>query len=144
MANRKKSRVWIWGISALLALGGVAFFSVKALSKGAPKIDDEKLAKVERMDLTRSVVATGKIEAASKVEIKSKASGIIQKLPYDVGHVVHQGEVICELDKNDLLPRVREATASLNTAEAAVASAKADYERYKVEAERPDLPFLKR
>ena len=34
------------GIGALLALGGVAFFSVKALSKGAPKIDAEKLARL--------------------------------------------------------------------------------------------------
>src|SRR5437763_5693839 len=144
MANRKKSRGWIWGIGALLFLGGLAFFSVKALSKGAPKIDAEKLAKVERIDLTRSVVATGKIEAASKVEIKSKASGIIEKLPFDLGQVVRQGQVICKLDENDLLPRVREAKASLTTAEAALASAKADYERNKVDAEGPDLPFLKR
>src|SRR5256885_11662749 len=119
MANRKKSRGWIWGIGALLFLGGLAFFSVKALSKGAPKIDPEKLVKVERTDLTRSVVATGKIEAASKVEIKSKASGIIQKLPFDVGNVIHQGQVICELDKKDLIPRVRTPPASLNTPEPA-------------------------
>ena len=144
MVSHKKTRRWPWVLVCLFVLGGAAFFSLKAVSKGSTKIDPEKLVQVERMDLTRSVVATGKIEAASKVEIKSKASGIIQKLPYDVGHVVHQGEVICELDKNDLLPRVREATASLNTAEAAVASAKADYERSKVDAAAPDLPFLKR
>src|SRR5689334_13216720 len=144
MANRKKSRGWIWAVGVLLALGGVAFFSVKALSKGSPKIDAEKLAKVERIDLTRSVVATGKIEAASKVEIKSKASGIIEKLPFDLGQVVRQGQVICKLDENDLLPRVREAKAALTTAEAALASAKADYERNKVDAAGPDLPFLKR
>ena len=52
--------------------------------------------------------------------------------------------MICELDKNDLLPRVREARAAMVTAEAAVASAKADYERNKVDAAGPDLPFLKR
>jgi HlyD family secretion protein len=144
MVSRKKSRRWPWALVSLLVLGGAAFFSLKALNKGTTKIDPEKLVKVERIDLTRSVVATGKIEAASKVEIKSKASGIIQKLPFDVGDVIHQGQVICELDKNDLLPRVREATASLNTAEAAVTSAKADYERSTVEAAGPDLPFLKR
>src|SRR6476659_8567512 len=144
MANHKKSKRWVWVIGLLFVLGGAAYFSVKAVSKGSTKIDPEKLVKVERIDLTRSVVATGKIEAASKVEVKSKASGIIQKLPYDVGQTVRQGQVICELDKNDLLPRVREATASLNTAEAALASAKADYGRAQVEAAGPDLPFLKR
>ena len=144
MANRKKSRRWVWVVVCLIALGGAAFFSLKAVSKGSTKIDPEKLVKVERIDLTRSVVATGKIEAASKVEIKSKASGIIQKLPFDVGQNVRQGQVICELDKNDLLPRVREATASLNTAQAALTSAQADYARAQVEALGPDLPFLQR
>src|SRR5258705_11742559 len=108
MANRKKSRGWIWAVGVLLALGGVAFFSLKAVSKGSTKIDAEKLAKVERIDLTRSVVATGKIEAASKVEIKSKASGIIEMLPFDVGQEVRQGQVICNLDENELPPRGRQ------------------------------------
>jgi len=144
MANQKKSRRWIWVFVCLLTLGGAAYFSVKAIGNRPTKIDPEKLVKVERTDLTRAVVAVGKIEAANKVEIKSKASGIIQKLPFDVGQVVRQGQVICELDQNDLLPRVREATASLNTAEAALASAKAEYGRSQVEAAGPDLPFLKR
>ena len=144
MANQKKSRRWIWVFACLLTLGGAAYFSVKAINNRPTKIDPEKLVKAERTDLTRAVVAIGKIEAANKVEIKSKASGIIQKLPFDVGQTVRQGQVICELDQNDLLPRVREATASLNTAEAALASAKADYGRAQVEAAGPDLPFLKR
>jgi HlyD family secretion protein len=51
--------------------------------------------------------------------------------------------VICELDKNDLMPRLRQAQAALNMAEAQVKSAQADVERNKVEAAGPDLPFLK-
>src|SRR5947209_1371396 len=100
MANHKKSRRWAWVTVLLLLTGGAAFFSLKAVSRGSPKIDSEKVARVERIDLTRSVVATGKIEAANKVEIKSKASGIIEKLPFDVGQVVRQGQVICKLDEN--------------------------------------------
>src|SRR6266850_5365546 len=144
MANQRKSRRWIWVVGSLPILGGAAFFSLKAVGKGSPKIDPAKLVKVERIDLTRSVVAVGKIEAANKVEIKSKASGIIEKLPFEIGQVVHQGQVICKLDENDLLPRVREAKASLTTAEAALSSARAEYERNKVDAAGPDLPFLKR
>jgi HlyD family secretion protein len=137
--------MWVWVGLPLLALVGVAgFFSVRALSRTTVKIDAEKLARVERMDLARSVVATGKIEPVTKVEIKSKASGIILKLPVNVGDVVRQGQVICELDKNDLQPRVREAQAALGMAEATLRSAKAEYERYKIEAAGPDLPFLKR
>ncbi len=132
-------------MTALLPiLGGAVFFSLKALGPSSPKIDPDKLVKVERMDLARSVVATGKIEPVTKVEIKSKASGIIQSLPVNVGDYVRKGQVICELDKNDLQPRLREAQAAFSVSEAALKSSKADYERYKVEATGPDVPFLKR
>jgi len=115
MANpKKRSRAWFL-LALLPVCAGAAFFSVRALSRTPGKIDPEKLVKVERMDLARSVVATGKIEPTTKVEIKSKASGIILKLPVNVGDRVRQGQVICELDQNDLLPRVRQAQASLGS-----------------------------
>ena len=92
MAKNGKKRRYFWFLFVLVPLlGGAAMFSLKALSRGNPKIDSEKLAKAERMDLARSVVATGKIEPVTKVEIKSKASGIILKLPVNVGDVVAQG-----------------------------------------------------
>ena len=82
--RRKRSVLWIV-LASVPVLAGVAFFSLKALSRTPAKIDPEKLANVERIDLARSVVATGKIEPTTKVEIKSKASGIILKLPVNVG-----------------------------------------------------------
>ena len=140
---KKRSRAWI--LLALLPVCATAvFFSMRALSRTPPKLDAEKLVKVERIDLARSVVATGKIEPTTKVEIKSKASGIILKLPVNVGDRVHQGQVICELDQNDLLPKVRQAQAALDMAEAALKSTQAEYERDKVDAAGPDIPFLKR
>jgi HlyD family secretion protein len=141
----KKRRSWIWILMIVLAcVVGVVFFAIKALTNTSTTIDPERLARVEKTDLMRAVVATGKIEPATKVEIKSKASGIILKLPVNVGDVVHEGQVICELDRNDLLPKERQARASLSMAQAALKSAKADYERNKVEAAGPDIPFLKR
>src|SRR5262249_44952261 len=106
--------------------------------------EPEKIVRAERMDLARSVVATGKIEPVTKVEIKSKASGIIQSLQVNIGDPVRKGQVICELNQNDLRPRQREAEAALAVAEAGLKSARADHERYVVEAAGPDIPFLKR
>ncbi len=137
---KKRSRAWI--LLALLPVCATAvFFSMRALSRTPPKLDAEKLVKVERIDLARSVVATGKIEPTTKVEIKSKASGIILKLAVNVGDRVHQGQVICELDQNDLLPQVRQAQAALDMAEAALKSAQAEYERAKVDAAGPTFRF---
>jgi HlyD family secretion protein len=144
MAKRKKrSWIFIW-VAVLGGLGCLAFFSIKALTNAPAAIAPEQLVRVERIDLARSVVAVGKIEPTTKVEIKSKASGIILKLPANVGDRVRRGQVICELDQNDLLPRVQQARAALSMAEAALKSAQAEYERYKVEAAGPDIPFLKR
>jgi len=143
MAARKRGKA-LWIISALIVLSAGGFFGMKALGRKPVKIDPEKLSKVERLDLARSVVATGKIQPVTQVEIKSKASGIIQKLPFNVGDAVSKGQVICELDQNDLLPALKQQQAALHVAEANLRSAQADYERYKVDAKGADLPFLKR
>ena len=89
------------------------------------------------------MVATGKIEPLVKVEVKSKASGIVEKILADYGDHVKAGQVLVELDKEQLRARVAEARANLQAAQAAVESAQATYERNKVDAEGPDLPFLK-
>ncbi len=143
MAKRTSRRRW-WWVLALVLLGTVSFFSVKAIGHKPAKIDPEKLAKVERVDLARSVVATGKIQPERQVEIKSKASGIIQTLPVNFGDYVRKGQVICELDRNDLLPRLNEARAALSVNQAQIQTAKADLERYKVDAASPDVEFLKK
>src|SRR5437763_12253676 len=143
MAAKRRSKI-LWVIFSLLAVAAVAAFSFTALGKKPAKIEPEKLAKVERIDLARSVVATGKIQPVTQVEIKSKASGIIQKLPVNVGDFIHKGQIICELDQNDLLPALRQQQAAVHVAEANVKSAQADYERYNVDATGPDVPFLQR
>ena len=140
--NGKKRRRWIWAIVAVLVLTG-AGVGVRAALKPNAAIDPSKLSSVENGDIARSVVATGKIQPRSKVEVKSKASGIVKKILVDYGEYVKQGQVLVELDKEELQARLREANAMLLAAQAAEESASASHERNKVEAEGPDLPFLK-
>lgn len=69
-------------------------------------IDPNRLSAVERGDIARSVVATGKIELPAKVEVKSKASGLVKQIFVDYGDTVKQGQVLVELDKEELQARV--------------------------------------
>jgi HlyD family secretion protein len=140
--KKSKSRKWIWLGVVVLALAG-AGFALRAALKPNYKVDPSKLAAIERGSIARSVVATGKIEPRSTVEVKSKASGIVKKLYVDYGDVVRQGQVMAELDKEELEARVRELRANLQAAQAAEEAALAALERNKVEAEGPDIPFLK-
>jgi len=141
--DRKKRRrriVWISVAAIVLAGGG---YGVMAALRPNRSIDPSKLGAVERGDLARVVVATGKIQPLSKADIKSKASGIVKKIYVDYGDRVKQGQILAELDKIQLEAIMREAHANLQAAEAARDSAKATLERNKVDAQGPDVPFLK-
>jgi len=140
--NGKWRKRLIWMGAIVVVLGG-AGYGVRAALKPDNKIDPSKLAAVERGSIARSVVATGKVEPRSTVEVKSKASGIVKKLYVDYADYVHQGQVLAELDKENLEATVRESRANLQAAQAAEESAHASLERNKVDAEGPDLPFLK-
>ena len=54
-----------------------------------------------------------------------------------------QGQILAELDKVQLEASVRAAQANYQAAQAARDSSKAHLERNKVDAEGPDVPFLK-
>jgi HlyD family secretion protein len=140
--NGKRRRLWIWIIVAVGVLGGGGAALKAALTTNS-EIDPARLATCEKGDLARVVVATGKIQPVAKVEVKSKASGIVKQLFVDYADTVQQGQIMAELDKELLTAQVREARASLQAAQAARQAAEASYERNKVEAEGPDLPFLK-
>jgi len=123
----------------VLAAGGAA---VASLARGS-SIDPNKLAKVIRGDVARSVVATGKIQPITKVEVKSKASGIVEKLFVDINNVVHKGQDLAQLDKQEIEAQVAAQRAQLAGAEANVATYEANIEQDKVNAAAPDLTMYK-
>jgi HlyD family secretion protein len=141
---KKKSRKLFWISGALIILSGLGVTGFVVMSRPTNEIDSSRLATVERGDIARSVVATGRIEPITKVEIKSKANGIIKELKVQVGDVVAPGQTLAELDKENLAARVREAKAALIGAESNLKAAEAQLEKNKVEAEGPDVPFAKR
>jgi HlyD family secretion protein len=140
--KKRNRRIIYIVIGVILVLGAV--IGVIAASRGGTKIDPSKLAKVERGDLAKSVVATGKVEPITKVEIKSKASGIVKKLYVDAGDRVKKGQLLAELDKEEIEARVAQAKAQTEASEASLKGTQADLERAKVDAEGPDVPMLKR
>ncbi len=141
--GKKKKRRWLYvGGSVFLVV--VLVLGITAATRGGTKIDPSKLGKAERGDLAKSVVATGKIEPITKVEIKSKASGIVKKLFVQEGDRVKVGQPLAELDREEIEALVRSQEAQLQSAESNLSAAQADLKRAEVDAEGPDVPLLKR
>jgi HlyD family secretion protein len=141
-AARRSKRFWIWlsaGIVVVVLLAGVGLVR---LAKGA-SIDANRLAKVTRGDVARSVVATGKIQPITKVEVKSKASGIVEKLYVDINNVVKKGQQLAQLDQQEIVAQVEAQRAQLASAEANVGTYEANVEQDRVNAAAPDLPMYK-
>jgi len=140
--KKRRKRMIYGGIGLVLVL--VIAGGVIVAARGGTKIDPTKLQKVERGDLAKSVVATGKVTPITKVEVKSKASGIVKKLLVDYGDKVKKGQLLAQLDKEEIEAQVEQSRAAVEAAEASLKSSEADYERAKVDAEGPDVPLLKR
>lgn len=143
MRTKKSFR---WGIPVLVLVGiaivgGLAMWLF--LNKPKP-IAPDKIVRVERGDIARSVVAIGHVEALSKVAVKSKANGIIQVLQVDVGDKVREGQILAELDKENPRAQFREAKAVLDGEEANLKLALAAQARAGIEVVNPELDFARR
>ena len=141
---RQKNRKLLFGLATVVTLGILGVWGFSVLARPETTVDPSRLATVERGDLARSVVATGRIEPITKVEIKSKANGIIKELKAQVGDHVALGQVLAELDRDNLAARLRESKAALSGADANLKAAMAELAKNKVEAEGPDVAFASR
>ncbi len=142
MAVRKKSRFWLWVcLVGVVVLAG-AGFAVAHMVSGT-RLDPNKIGKVGRGDVARSVVATGKITPMTQVEVKSKASGIVEKLFVDINNKVRKGQPLAELDQQEILAQVAAQRAQLASTQANVLNFEAALEQDKVNAAAPDLPMYK-
>src|SRR6476469_5725324 len=96
-------------LMALVLIGGCK----KSASDNAITI---QLAPVERRNITVSAQANGAIEPVNVVEVKSKASGGVTRMPVDIGSVVKTGDLLVQIDARDVQNQYNQAAANLNSA----------------------------
>ena len=94
-----------------------------------PKAADpgQSTAKVERRNLSSTVLATGAVkpQIGAEVRVGARISGKVERLYANIGDVVKKGQVIAELEKADLEARVNQSAAELRLAEAKLSAIKA-------------------
>ncbi|MGA7157009.1 MAG: efflux RND transporter periplasmic adaptor subunit [Acidobacteriaceae bacterium] len=139
--SKSRRRFWIILTAVVCVVLGGGFVAARSLS-AAPPIDPTQLSTVQVGDIARSVVATGKVQPITEVEVKSKASGIVTKLDTDINQTVHKGQVLAQLDQEEILDQVAAQKAQLAAAVSSSRSAAAAVTFDKVAAEAPDLPMF--
>ena len=73
-------------------------------------------APVERRSIVLSVQANGTVEPVNIVEVKSKASGTIIRMPVDIGANVKAGDLLVQIDPRDVQNQYDQAAADLSSA----------------------------
>jgi HlyD family secretion protein len=140
--KRKRGNLWLWGGLSGVVLLVVLGIGIAARGKAAP-LEPSQLSKAELGDIARSVVATGKVAPITKVEVKSKASGIVTRLDTDINAHVTRGQVLAQLDQQEILDQVAAQKATLAASESNARATAASIEYDKVNAAAPDLPMYK-
>src|SRR5689334_15914839 len=92
-------------IAAALVLGGAACHTAAHAPVALPS------AAATYRDIVVRVQATGTLEPIDLVAIRSKASGLVQKMPVDVGSDVKAGDLIVQIDPRDVKNQYDETVA---------------------------------
>jgi HlyD family secretion protein len=116
--------------STLAVVGALAAISIAGACHraAAPKIFMDT-AVVTRQPMVITVSATGTVEPAEVVQVKSKASGQIIKMPVQMGSQVKAGDLIAQIDPRDPQSRYDQAVAALGAAKANVDVTRAQRDR---------------
>lgn len=132
MKIKKISSVWII-VSVIVAIAILAWLLSGKKKDTTINFTTEAVAPT---NIENSVTATGTIEAVKTVTVGTQVSGIINKLLVDYNSVVKKGQVIAELDKQNLQSQLNSAKAQLSQAQANLLSAQSDLAYQKANYQR--------
>lgn len=100
-----------------LALAAIAVSSGCSRNKPTPSV---QTAAVTRRDIVIDAQANGVVEPINVVEVKSKASGLITRMPVETGTLVKPGDLIVQVDARDVQNQYNQADADVKAAEARI------------------------
>jgi HlyD family secretion protein len=111
--------------TALLALAAVLGGCGEEKSQG-PKV---ATAPVTRRDIIVNAEASGTIEPINVIEVKSKASGQIVRMPVETGTQVKPGELLVAVDTRDVQNQYNQALADVRAAQSRLEISRAQRQR---------------
>ena len=124
---KKYFKYILMALVAVIFIGTFVFLYIK--SQPQPEIYDEFT--LQRMDIRKTTVVTGKIEPRNEVNVKPQISGIITEILKEAGETVQEGEVIAKVKVIPDMSSLSAAQSRLRLAEINRKQAQTDYDREK-------------
>ena len=98
-------------------IAAAALLALAACGKKKEQTNLVQTAPVERRDIVIDAEATGTVEPINVVEVKSKASGQIVKMPVETGTNVKPGDLLVQVDTRDVRNQYDQSLASLQASQ---------------------------
>ena len=124
---KKYFKYILMALVAVIFIGTFVFLYIK--SQPQPEVYDEFT--LQRMDIRKATVVTGKIEPRNEVNVKPQISGIITEILKEAGETVQEGEVIAKVKVIPDMGSLSAAQSRLRLAEINRKQAQTDYDREK-------------
>lgn len=124
---KKYFKYILMALVAVIFIGTFVFLYIK--SQPQPEVYDEFT--MQRMDIRKTTVVTGKIEPRNEVNVKPQISGIITEILKEAGETVQEGEVIAKVKVIPDMGSLSAAQSRLRLAEINRKQAQTDYDREK-------------
>lgn len=124
---KKYFKYILMALVAVIFIGTFVFLYIK--SQPQPEVYDEFT--LQRMDIRKTTVVTGKIEPRNEVNVKPQISGIITEILKEAGETVQEGEVIAKVKVIPDMGSLSAAQSRLRLAEINCKQAQTDYDREK-------------
>ena len=119
--KKHRKKIVVIAVILLLAIAVVVIIGkVKngQTKKGKQEIQKENTVSLEKMDLIKSISATGTIESKEAREVSANVNGVtINKVNVSVGDEVKKGKSLITFDETDLQESLSEAKDSLSDAQ---------------------------
>lgn len=118
---------WLGGVAVAVLAGGAGVYATSGSQASAPKKDPEKPAlEFQANEIVKPTLAampgliefSGPLVAPNTVIVRAKASGSLDRLAVAEGNRVHAGQVLGQLDLEELRHKVAERSASVESARA--------------------------
>jgi multidrug efflux system membrane fusion protein len=84
---------------------------------------------VERRDFSVFLNGLGTVQATNSVVVRSRVDGQIEKVAFEEGEMVREGDLLVQIDAAPFKAALDQATAKLAQDEASLSNAKQDFER---------------